>query len=333
MKSFSRCNALNFALSVVIPIILFAIPQNLTAEPLGVATEVLTGVSGENSAVTGRDTLVIARVSHNPKKHFKHMKPMVDYVVRKLNDPGIRKGKVLLVRDNEALIQLLRKGEIDWVDETVFSALIYSERADAEIFLRRWKKGVPEYHTVFFTKKGSGIKTLKDLKGGKIAFNDPGSTTSFFLPAGLLIQNGVELERLHSIRAQADKTKAGYVFSKGDELNVSGLVYNDFADAGAFSNLDWKSPHDVPNAMREVFTIFFRSQPVPRSLTLFRKDLDPGLKDKIKNILLNAHTDPEGKKVLQTFQKTAKFDPVDENILESLEEARKILRLVEEKIK
>ena len=318
MKIFFSFNALTFALSLVIQMIVIAVPQNLAAAQL---------------ATGKRDTLVLARVSNNPRKHFARMKPIVDYVVRKLNEPGIRKGKVLLVRDNESLVQLLRKGEIDWVDETLFSALIYNERADAEIFLRRWKNDVPEYHTVFFAKKNSGIKTLRDLTGKKIAFSDPGSTTSFFLPASLMVQNGLELERLHTIRTQVDKTKAGYVFSKGDELNVAGLVYNDFADAGAFSNLDWENPNDVPKAMREVLTIFFRSQPIPRSLTLFRKGLDPALKSKIKDILLKAHTDPEGRKALQTFHKTTKFDAVDDKTLEMLEKYRKILHLVEEKIK
>ncbi len=121
-----------------------------------------------------QSTLVIGRVSNNPKKHFKRLKPMVDYVVSHLKDLGITRGSVLMAKNNRQLIQYLKEGKLDWVTETVFSALIFSEETGAEIIARRWRKGVPEYFSVFFTRKDSGIASLGDLKGKTIVFEDPG---------------------------------------------------------------------------------------------------------------------------------------------------------------
>ena len=45
-----------------------------------------------------RDTIVVARVSTNPKKHYKHLKSAADYLAAKLREFGVEEGKVLLWR-------------------------------------------------------------------------------------------------------------------------------------------------------------------------------------------------------------------------------------------
>jgi phosphonate transport system substrate-binding protein len=104
-----------------------------------------------------------------------------------MRDLGIKQTQVLFAKDNTQMISYLREGKVDWVTETLFSAVFYREKARAEILLRKWRKGASEYYTVFFTQKGSGIDSLEDLKGKMIAFEDPGVTTAFYVPASVLI--------------------------------------------------------------------------------------------------------------------------------------------------
>jgi len=57
-----------------------------------------------------KNNLVIGRVSDNPKKHYKRLEPIVDYVVANMKDLGITKGSVKMTTDNSSLIQYLKEG-------------------------------------------------------------------------------------------------------------------------------------------------------------------------------------------------------------------------------
>jgi phosphonate transport system substrate-binding protein len=277
--------------------------------------------------------LVIGRVSQNPKKHYQHLKPIVDYVVKKLNHKTIKRGKTLFAKNNKQMVQYLKEGKVDWVPESVASAHYFHEVAGAEYSLRRWKKGVPEYYSVFFTHKESGLNDIKELLGKKFVFNDPGSTTSFFIPASILIKANYCLVHLESIKETVPDNKIGYFFSKGDELNVTTWVARKMVDAGAFSNLDWKNPDDVPVKFKKNLKIIHKSKAIPRALELFRKDLDSDLKKRIKEILLNAHKDPDGKKALLKYNGTKKFDLIDDTILKQINTFGEAYKFVQNHLK
>jgi hypothetical protein len=53
-------------------------------------------------------TLIIGRVSHSPKKHYKRLKPIVNYVVSHLHDLGFTRGAVVLAESNEEMLYLLK---------------------------------------------------------------------------------------------------------------------------------------------------------------------------------------------------------------------------------
>lgn len=148
-------------------------------------------VSGNNQVQStqpeiteGKKAIVLGRVSDNPKKHMAQLQSIADYVASKLVSHGITHGKVVIAKDNRQLINLLKQGRVDWISETPFSATLYEDQSLAEIILLRWKKGVSRYRTIFITRKDSGIEKLEDLVGKKIAFEDPGSTSGFYVPAG-----------------------------------------------------------------------------------------------------------------------------------------------------
>jgi phosphonate transport system substrate-binding protein len=128
---------------------------------IGSATVVTALVhSGQGRLFAQNGCLVIGKVTQNPKKQYKKLKPMVDYVVKQMKDLGISQTKVLMTKDNRQMVSYLKQGKVDWVTETAFSGVLFQEKAKAEILLRKWKKGVPEYHTVIFTRKDSGINKL-----------------------------------------------------------------------------------------------------------------------------------------------------------------------------
>ncbi|NEV63402.1 phosphate/phosphite/phosphonate ABC transporter substrate-binding protein [Thiorhodococcus minor] len=282
-----------------------------------------------SAADEARDrTLVIGKISTNPKKHYLYLKPIADYVVANMHDLGIDRVKVLMARDNRQMIRYLRSGRIDWVTETVFPAIEFEEQAGAEILALKWKKGVPTYHSVFFTRKESGVKTLADLVGRVIAFEDPGSTSSFLVPAAILADAGLRLERLETPRDAASADAVGYVFAK-QEINMSTWVHKGLVDAGAFANQDWEKEDHLPRAFRAAMSIFHRSEPIPRALEIVRKDLRPDVKRRLKRLLLTAHEDPDAASALQAYQKTTRFEEIGVDVRAGIERIRKIKERLE----
>ena len=62
--------------------------------------------------------LVLGRISDDPKAHYEQLKPLLDYVVPRMADVGIREGRILMARDAQQMNSYLRRGRVDWVTET-----------------------------------------------------------------------------------------------------------------------------------------------------------------------------------------------------------------------
>ena len=43
--------------------------------------------------------LVLGRISDDPKAHYEQLKPLLDYLVPRMADVGIRRGRILMARD------------------------------------------------------------------------------------------------------------------------------------------------------------------------------------------------------------------------------------------
>jgi ABC-type phosphate/phosphonate transport system substrate-binding protein len=266
-------------------------------------------------------SLVIGRVTNDPNGTYKQLKPMVDYVAGQLHESAITEGSVLMAKDHEEMLRYLREGRVDWVQKGVFEALIYIRGGAAEIALRSWRQGVPTYHTVMFARKDGQITSLKDLVGKKIAFQDPGSTSAFFVPAAILRKNGFQLRELASPREEVPAGTIGYVFA-GKELSITTWVHRGLANAGAYHNQNWDKTDDNPDAMKKDLQIFYQGRPMPRMIELFRSTLDANVKARIKGILLRAHDDPAARDALRAYgPRTAKFDEFVGDSKKELDEA------------
>ncbi len=284
----------------------------------------------ENSTQARENTLYFGKISTNPKKHYTYLKPVADYVVSHMKDLGIVESKLIFARDTEQMVSYLKKGMIDWVTETPYTATVFVDVANAEMLLRRWKRGVPEYHTVFVTNKSSSIHSINDLLGKRIAFESPESTSAFLVPLYTLLINELNAIKLDSLNHQLPIGKVGYVFS-GQEINMSLWLSKEMIDAIAYSNLDWDKKSHTPIEMKKGFRIFHRTNPFPRAIELVRKDLNPLIKKRLKEILLKIHLDPDAKQLLNKYQKTTKFDELDYQALNSIDKIRKAKEFVQKR--
>ncbi|HET6521302.1 MAG TPA: phosphate/phosphite/phosphonate ABC transporter substrate-binding protein [Geminicoccaceae bacterium] len=276
------------------------------------------------AAADGGRQLVVGRVTSNPRKDHPRLERLAGYLAGRLSDRGIVGSRIQFAKDDATMVTLLRNGEVDLVPDTIFPALTYADQAGARLLLREWRDGVPTYHAVLFARRDGGIAGPLDLRGKTIAFEDPGSTSGYFIPRAELEALGLRLVEL-SGRGEAPPPDAvGYVFARS-ENNIAVWVYEGRVQAGAFSNVDWDEDQDMPPALKGEFEIFHHTEPLPRAVILVRGDLPRGLREAIKRVLLAADEDPEGRAALKAYKDVTGYDELTGEAAAGVAAARRIL--------
>lgn len=272
-----------------------------------------------SSACAGEPgVLVLGRISDDPKAHYEQLRPLLEYVVPRMADVGIREGRILMARDSQQMASYLRRGRVDWVTETAAAAVLLRQRAQARPLLLTERDGKSHYHSVFFARRDSGLRGVDDLRGRTVAFQRPSSTSAYFLPAAELLGRGHVLEILPSPVEHVDSEAVGYVFARS-ELNISTWVHKRLVDAGAMSHLDWDNPSRMPAAFRRDFVVIGRTPEYPRAVELVRGSLDPKIAARLREVLLGAAADPKAGPALRGFFGTTRFLALDAPSNEALD--------------
>lgn len=253
--------------------------------------------------------LVLGRVSDDPKSHYDELKPLLDYVVPRMADVGIRSGRILMARDLQQMGSYMRRGRVDWVTETSGNAVLLERRANARSMLITERDGASSYHSVFFVRRDSPVLTLDDLVGRSVAFQSPYSTSAYYLPASTLLQAGLKMELLLSPMDRVAPDAVGYLFAR-TELNITTWVHKRLVDAGVLSNLDWRQPQRMPPAFAADFRVIGESQAVPRAIVLVRSGMDAKVEARLREVLIESSVDPDAGEALRRFLGTSRFIPL-----------------------
>jgi phosphonate transport system substrate-binding protein len=271
--------------------------------------------------------LVLGRISDDPQRHHDQLKPLLDYVVPRMADVGIREGRILMAPDASRMTSYLRHGRVDWVTETASTGLTLMDRARATVLLQTSRDGVSHYRAVVFVRGDSPLRAVDDLRGRRLALQSPASTSAYLLPAIALLDAGVPMEILPSPSDRPRSGGVGYVFANS-EANIATWVLKGVVDAGAFSDGDLQRLRDRdPRAAS--LRVIGRSMSAPRAMELVRADLDPRVRDRLREVLLQAAQDPAAAPALRRFFGTTGFSlpgDADAAALEVLAEAARRTR-------
>ncbi|MGY6517643.1 MAG: phosphate/phosphite/phosphonate ABC transporter substrate-binding protein [Lysobacteraceae bacterium] len=258
-----------------------------------------------------RDVLVLGRISDDPRRHYDQLQPLLDYVVPRMREVGIREGRILMARDAQHMQSHLRGGRVDWVTETPAMAVALGERAGARPILVTERTGVSAYRTIFLARRDSPVAALDDLQGRTVAFQSVASTSAYTVPALMLLEAGLQPELLTSPLDTPAREAVGYVFAR-TEFNIITWVEKGIVDAGAVSDLDWVEHLERFPGSADLLQVVGESREVPRGLELVRADLDPAVEARLVEVLMAAAQDPEAAPALRAFFDTTRFLPVEE---------------------
>lgn len=269
-----------------------------------------TGALLPAAAAADPHVLVLGCVSNDPKGDYEELKPLLDYLVPRMADVGIREGRVLMARDMQQMGSYLRRGRVDWVTGSVATGLQLQARAGALPLLLSERNGLSHDRTVFFVRRDSAIASLRDLRGHSIAFRDSASPSAYFVPAMQLLQQGMSLQRLLSPMDRPDGKSVGFVLG-GSDLNVVTWVSHGLVDAGAMGQARFDEATAMPTSLRGAFRVIGASNAYPLALEVSRSDLEPRVRERLRELLIRAAADPDAREALLQFSTTTRFLPID----------------------
>jgi phosphonate transport system substrate-binding protein len=250
-------------------------------------------------------TLTLGLVSGvNQKEIAEHFREFAQYVSRKSYAPTDAEGKVVVAPTLAELAKLLTQNNVDFFMESPYPTYVVNHvHGAAKLLLRRWKGGKPEYRSLIATHRDSNMSRLHDLRGKIVAFEDPESTSGYFLPKFFLQRNGFKLSQVASDNVKVPTTEIGYVFGKTRD-NLINWVLSKQVAAVALSDDDYAT---LDNQRKATLNILAQTELLPRHLVSVRKNLAWELIERLGHVLLSMNQDEEGRKILRSID-TTQFD-------------------------
>ena len=196
--------------------------------------------------------------------------PLMEYLQREI---GVKDARLVTAKDYKGILDSLSRGTIDfaWLSAITYSR--YHQQYRLIPLVKTGKGDITSYHGIFITRRDSGIKDLKDIKGKRLAFVDPESSSGYVFPLALLQKEGIDPTK--------DCTEVVFL-KKHDE--VVKQVLSRGVDVGACLE---EAPvlHGKGKLPEEIF-ILGKSEPIPADPLVCRQDLSPVLQKKIRDALL-----------------------------------------------
>lgn len=228
--------------------------------------------------------------------------------------------------DYAGVIEAMRfnKVQVAWYGNK--AAMEAVDRANGEIFAQlMYADGTFGYHGLLITHKDSPYKTVEDVfRNGKninFGIGDPNSTSGFLVPTFYLFaQNKVD-----------HRTAFKTVRNASHGANIQAVLAKQI-DVATNNTEDMGKLEATRPELASQIRILWRSPLIPSDPLVWRKDLDPAVRERIRSFVLGyAKTDAAEREILKNIYNYAGFRASNNDQLipiRELELARDRARLV-----
>ena len=221
-------------------------------------------------------------------KQMERYNPLAEYIFKKT---GYKIELVVFPKYGDIIDKFVSKH----MDGAFFGSFVYTlahAKIGVEALARPENlKGISTCHGVIFVRKDSGIRTAKEMKGKRFVFVDKATTAGYLLPIYYFRQNNIT----------DYKTYFGETYFAGTHDAAVYDVLDGKADIGAAKNTIYEKLEEADPRVKENLLILKKSPDVPETALGLRKDIDEAVIKKLKEVLLDMDTDPEGKNILEKF--------------------------------
>ena len=225
---------------------------------------------------------------HNIFKQIRRYEPVTNYLAKKT---GVQiRLRILTYRDN--VIENFQFLKLDGAFFGSFSYVLAHAQLGVTVLARpEYPDGTSSYHGIIFVRKDSGIRTVRQMQGKRLALVARATTAGYLFPSIFLKRAGVRNPAAFFKEIYNAGTHEGTIddiLARKADVGVSkNTVYNRFAA-------------DNPRVNRELL-ILGKSDDVPENALALRQGIEESLKMRLVNALITMHEDSEGAKVLKAF--------------------------------
>ena len=237
-----------------------------------------------NFGIIATDAATAQRERWEP--FFRDMEKKTGLKVKSFYAPDIHQGVIEAMRFN--------KVQVAWYGNK--AAMEAVDRAEGEIFAQvMYADGTFGYHGLLITHKDSPYKTLDDvLRNSKqinFGIGDPNSTSGYLVPTFYLFaRNKID----HRTAFKTMRNASHGVNLQAVLARQVDVATNNTEDVGKLES----SKPELASQIR----VLWKSPLIPSDPFVWRKDLDPAVKARIKSFVLGyAKTDPEEKAILKAI--------------------------------
>ncbi|WP_448681763.1 phosphonate ABC transporter substrate-binding protein [Pseudomonas nicosulfuronedens] len=245
-------------------------------------------------AAQAQDALTVGLIpSEDSQAMIKSSQLVLDQLQERLGMPV----KPFVATDYNGVIEALRAGKLDVAYLGPFSYVLAHQIAGADAFAVAVTKktGTSAYHSLIIARKDSGIRSLDDLKGHTFAFVDPSSASGHLFPKAGLEQSGHDPKSLFS----------RVIFSGSHDASIL-AVENRKVDAAAVADRILAGAISSGQVQQDDFQVVWKSDDIPESPMVWRKNLDPELQKKLVAAFASIKDVPWGDQgLLNGFQTTS----------------------------
>lgn len=278
---------------------------------------VLSGCGGGGSASADSadpETLRVALLpDENANTIIQNNEPLKSYLEEKLD----KKVELVVTTDYSSMIEAMSRGRLELAYFGPLSYTLAKQRAEIEPFAGLVEEGEdePVYYSILIGSVEAGVEDISDAEGKDVAFGDPASTSSHLIPKVMLQEEGMEVEQNYTEQ---------FV---GSHDAVALAVQNGNAAVGGLSKPIFESLVEKGTIDKSKVKVLKESDPYANYPWTMRSDLDPELKQSIRDAFLNLD-DPE---VMEPFGAEG-FAPVEDSDYDKVRELADRLKLAPEEL-
>jgi phosphonate transport system substrate-binding protein len=194
---------------------------------------------------------------------------------------------VVICDDYNAVIETMRNKKLHIAQFGPFSYIIAHGRSKAQAICVAAKDVEhATYNSYLITHSGSGIKTIKDIRGKRMSFVDPASTSGNLVPRAMIVAN---------FKVKPQEIDSNFFVSvqfAGNHTNSLLAAVNKSVDVAAVSSTTYRQCLEKGLARKEDIRIIIKSDPIPSSPIAIYGGLPASLKTKLKEFFLT-YNNPE----------------------------------------
>ena len=266
-----------------------------------VATACSSNNSPKTSSSTGYTPKKVLNVQFVPSSQASTLeakaKPLESLLKKELGIPV----KVTVSTSNNALVEAMSSHQVDAGFLPPDAYVLAHKRKIADVLLQAERYGYDEpsgkmnktlmdkYRAMVVVKKGSKIKSWKDLKGKKIAVQESSSTSGYVYPVAELYKKGLNVVK--------DSTLTQV---QGHDQSVLAVYNGDVDAAFVFADARNIAAKDTPQVMKDVVPIYFTKW-IPNDTISVRSDMSQAYRTKLKKAFKNLMKTEKGKKIMSSI--------------------------------